>query len=211
MFDIEYKGGTTVVITTKKAKLVTDPKLSLLGLKDVSTKDVVAVATEERFALTDGEVVNISGPGEYEVADFTIRGIAATRHIDTPEDKIKRATIYRIEISDVRVAFIGHIDGEVSDDQLEMLGMVDIVCVPVGGGGYTLDAVQATKLVRKIDAKLVIPMHYADKNSTFEVPQDELELFEKEFGGQIEHQTKLKIKSAASLPTIPTIYELARS
>lgn len=211
MFDIEYKGGTTVVISTKKAKLVVDPKLSVHGLKDVSTKGAVELATDERFAVSSPEAtLNIEGPGEYEVSDFSIKGVAAERHIEAETGK-KLATMYRVEVGDVRIAVVGHINDDLSDDQLEELGVIDMVIIPVGGGGYTLDAVKATKLVRKIDSKVVVPVHYADKAIKYEVPQDDLALFAKEFAGEVEQTPKLKIKSASSLPLAPTIYEVTRS
>ena len=49
MFEIEYKGANAVVLTTKKTRVVFDPKLFLFGCKDVSVKDSVEVVTEERF------------------------------------------------------------------------------------------------------------------------------------------------------------------
>lgn len=211
MFDIEYKGGNALVISTKKAKLVTDPKLSLLGLKDLATKEAIELATDARFALTSPDaLLNIEGPGEYEVSDFSIRGIAVERHIDAETGK-KESTMYRVEVGDVRIGIIGNINDNVSEDQLEELGVVDMVVVPVGGGGYTLDAVKAAKLVRKIDAKVVIPVHYADKAIKYEVPQDSLELFVSEFGGTVEKTPKLKVKSSSSLPLTPTIYEITRA
>jgi hypothetical protein len=39
----------------------------------------------------------------------------------------------------------GHIYPELSEDQLEQIGMVDILVVPVGNSGYTLDASRRTK------------------------------------------------------------------
>lgn len=211
MFDIEYKGATTIIITTKKVKLITDPVLSYVGLKDAPVKGCVELATEERFVTNNADpIVSIDGPGEYEVSNFSIRGIAVTRHIDSAQEG-KQGTMYRIEVDDVKIAFIGHIDDKLDEDQLEMLGVVDIVIIPVGGRGYTLDAAQATKLVRKIDAKLIVPMHYADSQMKYEVPQDDLEIFEKEFGGQVERQSKLKIKSAASLPSVPTVCVVQRT
>ncbi len=33
MFEIEYKGANSVIISSKKASIVIDPKLSLVGLK----------------------------------------------------------------------------------------------------------------------------------------------------------------------------------
>lgn len=208
MFDLEYKGGNTVVIATKKSKLITDPAQSVVGLKDVEPKDMIALATEPRFAVhSDAVTLQVEGPGEYEVGDFSIRGIAAQRHLDADGHG---STIYRIEVGDVRIALLGNIDPKLSDEQLEAIGVVDMVIIPVGGGGYTLDATSAAHLVRAIDAKVVVPVHYADTDLTYEVPQDELSVFEKEFGGAVETLDKLKVKSLASLPVVPTIYKLVR-
>ena len=209
MFDIEYKGGNTVVIATKKSKLISDPKQSLIGLKDIEPKGMVSLLTEERFAVPSADVtLQVESPGEYELGDFSIKGIPARRHIDTEGF---RSTIYRVEVGDVRIALIGNIDPKLTDDQLEAIGVVDMVIIPVGGGGYTLDATSAAHLVRQIDAKVVVPIHYADKALTYEVQQDELEVFHTELGGAVEEVDKLKIKAVSSLPQALTIYKIARS
>jgi L-ascorbate metabolism protein UlaG (beta-lactamase superfamily) len=211
MFDIEYKGGNTVVISTKKATMVADPKLSLVGQKDVSLKDAISLATEPRFSLdAPGARIVIDGPGEYEVADFSIRGMSATRHIDTAADE-KLTTIYRIEVGEGRIGLVGNVAPGLSDDQLEFLGVIDILVLPVGGGGYTLDATSAAALVRQIDPKVVIPIHYADAALSYEVPQDTLELFTKEMGVSVEEMPKLKLKSIVALPQTLTVYSLQRT
>ena len=211
MFDIEYKGGNGVVIATKKTTVVIDPKLSLVGLKDIATKDAVELATEPRFA-TNGKDARllIEGPGEYEVGDFSIRGVRATRHLDTSSDE-PISTMYRIEVGDTRIAILGNIADKLEDDQLEALGVVDILIIPVGGGGYTLDATAAAALTRHIDPKVIIPVHYADSALKYEVPQDTLETFTKELGLSVESVSKYKVKSAASLPQVLTIVEVVRS
>lgn len=209
MFEIEYKGAGTIIVATKKSKLITDPKLSLAGLKDVEPKGMIELATEDRFAVGSKDaLIQIEGPGEYEVGDFSIRGIAAQRHLDSEGFG---STIYRVEVADVRIAVIGNIDPKVTDEQLEEIGVVDIIVLPIGGNGYTLDATAAALLVRKIDAKAVIPVHYADKALTYEVPQDEFETFHKELGGVVEEVEKLKIKSTTSLPQELTVYKIALS
>lgn len=211
MFELEYKGGNTVVITSKKASLVFDPKLSLVGQKDFKTKDVVVVATEARFLTNKGdEQIVIEGPGEYEVADFTIKGIAATRHIDTP-DQEKLATMYRVECGDVRLGVIGNVDAKISEEQYEGLGMVDVLVIPVGGGGYTLDATNAASIVRSVEPKAVIPVHYAGPGLSYEVPQEALEVFVKELGAPSEQVAKFKVKSASALPPTLTVIEVAQS
>lgn len=209
MFDIEYKGGNTVVIATKKSKLITDPKLSVVGLKDIEPKGMVSLATEDRFVVgSDAATLLLDSPGEYEVGDFSIKGIAAQRHLDSDG---KNSTIYRVEVGDVRIALLGNIDAKLNEEQLEEIGVVDMIILPIGGGGYTLDATSAAHVVRQIDAKVVIPVHYADSALKYEVPQDEFEVFHKELGGAVENVDKLKVKSLSALPLVLTIYKLARS
>ncbi|MEI7918568.1 MAG: MBL fold metallo-hydrolase [Candidatus Saccharibacteria bacterium] len=211
MFEIEYKGANCIIISTKKAKLVVDPKLSIVGLKDLSTKGAVELATEERFNTADSDaILSIESPGEYGVAGFDIRGIAARRHIDS-ETEGMLSTIYRVDVGDSRIGVIGNIDRKLSDEQLEELGVVDILIVPVGGGGYTLDATDAASLVRSIDPKVVIPVHYADKALKYEVPQDELSLFITELGVPVETVVKFKQKQAAATPATLSVVEITRS
>ena len=94
MFDIEYKGANGVVLTTKKPRVVSAPKLSVVGLKDISVNNDVEIATDERFVVENATPkVCFDGPGEYEVGDVSILGIAARRHIDT---EAEGETIYAI-------------------------------------------------------------------------------------------------------------------
>ena len=211
MFEVEYKGANTMVISTKKGTIVTDPKLSLVGLKDANVKDAIELATEARFALNvDTARLVIEGPGEYGIADFDIHGIAAQRHLDSESDP-KASTVYRIEAGDIRIALIGNIYEKLSETQLEELGLIDVLIIPVGGNGYTLDATGAATLTRLIDPKIVVPIHYADSAIKYEVPQGDFETFAKELGGTIEEAPKLKIKTGAALPEALTIYKLARA
>lgn len=212
MFDIEYKGANGLHITTKKVQLVIDPKISVAGLKDLSVKDAIEIATEPRFLVDDPSArLRIEGPGEYEVADVSIKGVRATRHLDADSEE-PLDTIYRIEIGDVRIALIGNIAPKLTEQQLEEIGVVDIAVIPVGGNGYTLDATSAATIVRQIDPKAVIPVHYADPAIKYEVPQDELETFVRELGAPVEDPvTKYKIKSQASVPSVLTIVRVDRS
>lgn len=211
MFEIEYKGANGVVISSKKASIVVDPKLSIVGLKDLNVKDAVELATEARFALnSDDAKIVIEGPGEYGVADFDIRGVAAQRHLDAESDP-KVSTIYRIETGDIRAAVIGNIYEKLTEAQLEDIGVVDVLVIPVGGNGYTLDATGAATITRQIDPKVVVPVHYADDAVKYEVPQLELETFTGELGAPIEEAAKLKLKNSAALPPVLTVFKLARS
>lgn len=211
MFDIEYKGANSVVITTKKSKLVVDPKLSVAGLKDLSVDGAVELSTEARFAVNGVEsILSIEGPGEYGVAGFEISGIPAQRHIDTGKDGLL-STIYRIEIGDARICIVGNIDSKLSDEQLERIGVIDVLIIPVGGNGYTLNATDAASIVRMIDPKVVVPVHYSDSALKYEVPQDNLGLFTAELGVPIETVAKYKVKQLPLPSPTLTVIEITRS
>lgn len=212
MFEVEYKGGNTVIISTKKMTLVADPRRSVNGLKDITAKGAIELATEPRFALMNSDAhIALEGPGEYEVADFSIRGIASQRHLDAP-DAPKQTAMYRIGIGDINIALLGNISPELSEDELEALNVIDILIIPVGGGGYTLDATSAAAIVRQVSPKAVIPIHYADNSLTYEVPQEDVELFVAELGVEVEEVgAKYKIKSAASLPQALSVVKVTLS
>jgi len=211
MFEIEYKGANCVIISTKKAKLIVDPKLSLVGLKDVPIKDAVELITEHRFAVNNPDSrLLIDGPGEYGIAEFDILGVPARRHIDA-ESEGQVSTMYRVEVCDTRIGILGNIDEKLSDEQLEELGVIDILILPVGGNGYTLDATGAASVVRMIDPKLVIPIHHADKGLKYEVPQSELGLFIAELGAPVEVMLKYKSKQTSLAQSPLSVIELTRS
>ncbi|MEI6851043.1 MAG: MBL fold metallo-hydrolase [Candidatus Saccharibacteria bacterium] len=211
MFEIEYKGANCVVISTKKAKIVVDPKLSIVGQKDISTNGFVELLTESRFSTNNtDQIIVIDGPGEYGIAEFDILGLPVRRHIDTESDGFK-STMYRIEVGDTRIAVIGNIHNKLLDEQLEELGLIDILIIPVGGGGYTLDSTTASSIVRMINPKVVIPVHYYDKSLKYEVQQDELQLFITELGAPVEVVSKYKYKQSSLVQSQLSIVEITRT
>ena len=121
------------------------------------------------------------------------------------------STIYRVEIGEARIGIVGNIDKTISDEQLEELGVLDILIIPIGGGGYTLDAADAADVVRMIDPKIVVPVHYADSSLKYEVPQDALQLFITELGVPVETVSKYKLKQLPIIPATLSIVEITRS
>lgn len=209
--EIEYKGGNCVSISFKKDTFVTDPKLSDVGLKDQGSGATAVLLTQNAFAVPPMEdTLVIDMPGEYEINNCSVRGVAARRHAGAP-DAPPEATMFRLEMDGVSVAILGHIDPKLSDEQLEDLGMVDILIVPVGNHGYTLDAKSAVEVVRKIEPKVIIPTHYADDAVKYEVSQAPLADFVKELGVPLSEETsKVKLKSGM-LPASLTVLHLLRT
>ncbi len=207
--DIEFKGANCIVITTKKATVVVDGKLSSVGLKDVMPKGAISLATQADFMLEPEDGLMIDRPGEYEVSNVSVKGISTKRMIDY--DDVARGTLYRVRAGGVTIAIVGHTATPLSEEQLEAIGVVDVAVIPVGGNGYTSDGHQAVGLVRQLDPKVVIPTHFADKSVHYEVPQMELEPFVKELSAPAhEKATKWKVKNGV-LPDVVTLLELERA
>ncbi len=207
--EIEYKGATTVTIKAGSAvNIAVDPKLSTVGLKDIKLTDTIELVTDKDLEIDADQKILINGPGEYEVSGVSITAISIPRYKDTNDRKV---TVYKLEVAGTRVAILGHIQETLDETQLETIGLVDILVVPVGGNNYTLDAHGAAKVVNQIDPRIVIPVHYKDTAVKYDVAQDDLASFLKELGAQ-EHETveKLKIKNGI-IPAIRTVYEITRS
>jgi L-ascorbate metabolism protein UlaG (beta-lactamase superfamily) len=188
--ELQFYGANCVRLTTKKASVIIDDTNSSASKKG----DIVLFTGAHTTPKAEVKLV-IDQPGEYEVSDISIQGIAARGHID--ESNTKSITMFKVIGEDIRVAILGHIYAELSDDQLEALGTIDVLLVPVGGNGYTLDGVEALKLIKKIEPKIVIPTHYAGKDISYEVPQAALEEVLKDLAMEPkETVAKLKLKDA---------------
>lgn len=191
--DIQFYGANCVRFSNKKASIIVDDTVGELGLKPVANTNDIALFTQVDHKESKGRFT-IDSPGEYEISEVSIMGIPATRHIDTDG---KLVTMFSIRFGDISVAVVGHVKASLSEEQLESLGIIDVLVVPVGGNGYTLDAIGAMQVIKKIEPKIVIPTYYADNKMTFEVPPAELSVFLQEAGAtDVEPVDVLKLKSS---------------
>lgn len=192
--DVQFYGANCVVLSNKDVRLVIDDNLASLGSKSVLKNGDVALFTTRQHP-DDYKLARmiIDTPGEYEIGNVSILGIAARGHMD--EEGTRNATMYKVIASDVSYLITGHVYPELSDDELETIGLIDVMLVPVGGHGYTVDPVGALKLTKAVDPKLVVPTHYADRSLKYEMPQLELSAALKELAMEPkETVAKLKIK-----------------
>lgn len=169
--EFQYFGGNCIAISTKNARLVIDDNLAELGAKSITKTDDIALFTHLPAKFPEARLV-IADPGEYEVSEISIFAVPARAHIDEADKAT--ATIYKIQYGDMRVAITGHIHPDISEDHLEELGAVDVLIIPVGGNGYTLDGIGALSVIKKIEPRIVIPTHYEDAKLSYPVPQQPL-------------------------------------
>lgn len=188
---IQYFGLSSFKITTKEATIITDPFHKDSGLTPPRGAADILVLAQKNSKLysavsgISGDHFDITDPGEYDIKGVTITGVPLKQ-----EDKY--ITIFLIEAEDMRILNLTHIkDFNLKEDELEELGEIDILILPVGGN-TVMSASAASKAVNEIEPKIIIPSHYKMPGLIIDV--DDLSKFIKEMGGKKEEMEKLTIK-----------------
>jgi L-ascorbate metabolism protein UlaG (beta-lactamase superfamily) len=204
--DLTYLGAGCVKLSGKSLTVVCDPLKDDAVMAKASAKaDVVTVSQENMNGVVSSGMI-VDGPGEYEVKGAMITGVPVKLHID--EDG-QRCTMFSISMDGVNVVVVGNMFGKLSSSQVEKLGRVDVLVVPVGNHGLTLDAEGAVAVIGQLEPSYVVPVHYDDGHTKYEMPQDGVDVFLKEMGLTVEPVAKLKV-SPRDLPEQPQVVVLQR-
>jgi len=196
---ISWYGHSCFKITNQGGHLtmLTDPFNKSIGLTPPRvTADIITVSHDHtdhnNIKSIGGNPFIIDGPGEYELKGVKVLGLASF-HDQKKGAERGLNTIYLIEVDRIKICHLGDLGEErLSDEQIEALGQVDILLIPVGGT-FTIGAKQAIEVINQIDPKLVIPMHYQLPNLTIKL--EGVEKFLKEIGsGKQQPVDKLTLK-----------------
>jgi L-ascorbate metabolism protein UlaG (beta-lactamase superfamily) len=199
--DITWLGYSCFRIRGNQTIVITDPFPPGLGYTlGKQTADIVTVSHQHpRHSYVQGisgEPRLVKGPGEYEISGVLILGIAAYHDAVKGQSRGKNIA-YLMEIDGVAVCHLGDIGHVLSNEQAEEMGNVDILLLPVGGVS-TINAAMAAEIIRKLEPKVVIPMHYQTPKTDREL--EPVENFLKEMGQSlVEPKPKLTI-SKSNLP-----------
>ena len=192
--DLQFYGANCVVLSYKGTRVVIDDNLAELGGKSILKPDDLVLYTGPHKPSKVVAKLVVEKPGEYEVGDVSVHGVAAQAHVD--EKGTRNATMYKVTAGDLNVLFTGHIDPNLTEAQMEAIGKVDVLFVPIGGNGYTLDPIGALKVIKEVEPKMVIPTHYDDKALNLPMPQQDLGVAVNEMSMEIAQTVpKLKLKS----------------
>ena len=199
---ITWFGQSCFRIETKEGSVLTDPFSKEIGLKPPRIKDDIILVTHQHMdhnniGDANPEAFIIQNPGEYEKQGIAIRGIPS---FHDNKQGVERGpnTIYVLKAEEMTLCHLGDLGQEkLTDQQVEDIGDIDILMVPVGGT-YTINAKEAAVVINQIEPKIVIPMHYKVQGLT--VPIDGPEKFVKELGLTPEKVDKYKI-ARKLLPT----------
>ena len=162
---ISYHGGQCFKVSFGSTTLAFNPIGKKSKLDQVKFGSDVAFVTlwhpdfngVEHVSHGSKQPFVVDGPGEYEIGQVTARGFGIPT---TYDKKVGFNTIFQVHLEDMNIVFLGVLNNSDIDPKiLSELGDIDILFVPIGGGDL-LEVPQASKLAVKLEAKLVIPMHY---------------------------------------------------
>jgi L-ascorbate metabolism protein UlaG (beta-lactamase superfamily) len=172
---IVWYGKTCFKIIFQEADILTDPfSPKKDGFKNPKITSSIVIFSEKPEKIEESSEKNffILNPGEYEIKDIFIFGFP---HF---EKEILK-TIYKIEAEEIKICFLGEISKNLTDEEIEKLGEVDILIFPVSFKDNL-------ELINKIEPSIIIP-------SCWQKEKD-LNLLFKEFGFKKEPLEKFKIK-----------------
>jgi len=194
--NITWFGQSCFQIITQKGKdgqvkIVVDPFQSNIGLNMPKLESDILLLTSkdcDSSKIKTKDYFLIDEQGEYDIKDVFVQGISMEANEKEKEEK-EATNIYVIETEGIRICHLGSIkEKELKNGQLEKIGDIDILMVPVGE-----NAQGASKIVSQVEPRIVIPMSY-------HIPKIKIKLgkvdnFLKVMGEKsVEPQSKLSIK-----------------
>lgn len=164
---IKWFGQSCFMITSKNGtKVLTDPFHNMLGYK-LPELEANIVSTSHNHGdhnnikAVKGEFTHINKLGDFSKDGIEIKGIE-TFHDKVSGAKRGKNTIYNFKIDGINVCHCGDLGHTLDSNLVKEIGNVDILIIPVGGRA-TIDANDAVIVMKQLNPKVVIPMHYRTK------------------------------------------------
>ncbi|MDH5506343.1 MAG: MBL fold metallo-hydrolase [Anaerolineae bacterium] len=194
--EITWYGHSCFRITERNmATVVTDPyDHNEVGYAELKLKaDIVTVSHDapghNHLAGVKGADWQITGPGEYEIGGVFLTGVPTGKS----EKKNGAANlICLLDYNGINVVHLGDMRTVPTRSQIEALGSVDVLLVPVGGGNG-LNAAKAAEVISMLEPGIVIPMHYSTPASKLKLNSIDQFLKEMGLGKNVETLDSLKI------------------
>jgi len=164
MLQIRWHGHACWEITNDKT-VVTDPHdgrsigipapsvqgdIILVSHDHYDHNSVKSVEKEDSKVITDERKRNING--------IDIKGFSSF-HDEVGGAKRGSNIIFKFKVDELDFCHLGDLGHELDDDTVEKIGKIDVLFIPIGGT-FTVDDKSAWNIIKKLNPKIVIPMHY---------------------------------------------------
>ena len=213
MFTIAFEGGPTVL---------TDPfKPGLWGMTyPIGPMDGIDVVTasheheDHNYAeLATGNPVVLRGvdPATGVVSlDQEIDGVrfytVETCHSPDEVCTLSDANaVFVIEGYGLRIAHLGDLNHVLSAEQAAAIGPLDVILIPTGGGGPTIEPMRANVVLEQLEPLVILAMHYETPELGWNITPIEPFL---EGKTMVDVAERSLVVNASALPEEPTVFVL---
>lgn len=176
--DLTWLGHACFRMRGKEGIVLTDPPDPKSGHAIPKTEAHLVTISHDHpghssLRSVGGEPVVLTGPGEYEVQEILVTGIA-TFHDEEKGAARGKNTVFAIRVDDLVVCHLGDLGHVLVAADLEKLGEVDVCLLPIGGADTNLSAAMAAEIVHQLEPKVVVPMGYDPEARRKDGPFDRL-------------------------------------
>lgn len=184
---IQWLGHACFLITFANGRtLMTDPFDPKVGYPQPDfSADIVTVSHQhfDHNAVNSipGEPNVVQQEGRYSFDGVTITGIPSF-HDSSKGSRRGKNIIFVVDAEGLRVCHLGDLGHVLEKEQVEQIGVVDVLLIPVGGY-YTIGAGEAFQVVEQLKPNYVVPMHY--KTGYIDFPISTAEEFLSRFPGYL--------------------------
>lgn len=199
--ELTWYGLACFRISDRALKVVTDPYGPETGLSLPRLRADVVTISHDRPGHNYVKAVSgyrkvLDGPGEYELGGVFITGIRTWHRGGRKRGEPN--TLFLFEFGDITVCHLGDLGEVPRQEEIEALGEVSVLLIPVGGHD-TLNGAEAAEVVSLIEPAYVVPMHYALPGLNFKL--DSLQKFLREMGVSSPRRLEsLKVSTKQDLP-----------
>jgi L-ascorbate metabolism protein UlaG (beta-lactamase superfamily) len=211
--EITWYGHASFLIATEQGiKIITDPyEPGYAGLSYGPIPDEADIVTVSHDHGDHNYIVGVpgtpqvvKGAGRHEAKGIVFEGIA-TYHDESRGSQRGDNTIFTFVTDGIRMCHAGDLGHILPAQDVEKIGSVDILFIPVGGF-YTIDHEAATEVVGQLKPRVVIPMHV--KNDKCDFPIDPVDTFLRGKGGVTRRDNSSYSITKVTLAEAPNIVVL---
>lgn|GEM_PF-38251 len=171
---IKWLGHSAFLITGNDGtRVITDPYGQYNGLNyaPISESAEIEIVSHQHGDHCGGNVGGnpqvIDKTGNTTASGIEFKGIASY-HDQSGGTERGDNIIFCFTIDGIKTCHLGDLGHLLSDEQVQEIGEVDILLIPVGGF-FTIDASEATQICDQIKPKVIIPMHVSNNKCTFPI------------------------------------------
>ena len=218
---ITYHGHSCFKLKSKRGSVVTDPFDPYIGFSLPKLSAELVTVSHNHKDHNAAQLVQSANPdrdrpfiidsaGEYEVGGISVFG---ERLYHDSHQGVERgeSIAFTMLLDDLRVCHLGDLGHELTEQDVEKIGLVDILLIPVGGT-FTINPEQALQTIREIEPSIVIPMHFKTEQHNAELFGELKTLadFTKEYGAEPPAVAKFSVEKE-TLPEELTLVILSQT